>query len=51
MPNSGKKPPVTRGRCQCRAVEYEFEGAPKWVMHCHTIEHEDAFMMLRFDVV
>lgn len=26
---------TTRGRCQCRAIEYEFEGAPKWVMHCH----------------
>ena len=27
--------PVTKGRCQCRAIEYEFEGKPKWVMHCH----------------
>ena len=26
---------TTRGRCQCRAIEYAFEGAPKWVMHCH----------------
>ena len=26
---------VTRGHCQCRAIEYEFEGQPKWVMHCH----------------
>ena len=26
---------TTRGRCQCRAIAYEFEGAPKWVMHCH----------------
>lgn len=29
------KTDVTRGRCQCRALEYEFEGKPKWVMHCH----------------
>ena len=29
------KQDVTRGRCQCRALEYEFEGKPKWVMHCH----------------
>ncbi|MBK7875888.1 MAG: multicopper oxidase domain-containing protein [Planctomycetes bacterium] len=27
----------------------DFRG--RWVMHCHTIEHEDAFMMMRFDVV
>ncbi len=26
---------ITRGHCQCGAIEYEFEGAPKWVMHCH----------------
>jgi hypothetical protein len=26
---------TTRGRCQCRAIVYEFEGRPKWVMHCH----------------
>jgi hypothetical protein len=26
---------TTKGRCQCRAIEYEFTGAPKWVMHCH----------------
>ena len=26
---------TTRGRCQCRAIVYEFEGPPKWVMHCH----------------
>ncbi len=26
---------VTRGHCLCRAIEYEFEGPPKWVMHCH----------------
>jgi len=26
---------TSKGRCQCRAIEYEFEGAPKWIMHCH----------------
>ena len=26
---------TTKGYCQCRAIEYAFEGAPKWVMHCH----------------
>jgi len=26
---------VTKGHCQCRAIEYEFEGQPRWVMHCH----------------
>ncbi|MBS0240631.1 MAG: GFA family protein [Proteobacteria bacterium] len=29
------KPDVTRGHCMCHAIEYEFEGPPKWVMHCH----------------
>lgn len=29
------KPDITRGHCLCRAIEYEFEGPPKWVMHCH----------------
>ncbi len=29
------KTDTTRGHCLCRAIEYEFEGAPKWVMHCH----------------
>ena len=29
------KPEITHGRCQCRKIEYEFEGKPKWVMHCH----------------
>lgn len=26
---------ITTGRCQCGAIRYEFEGRPKWVMHCH----------------
>lgn len=33
---NGKKPAATtRGHCQCRDIEYEFTGEPKWVMHCH----------------
>jgi hypothetical protein len=38
MPDStteGTPMTITRGHCQCRAIAYEFEGAPKWVMHCH----------------
>jgi hypothetical protein len=27
--------PTTRGRCLCRSIEYEFEGQPLWVAHCH----------------
>lgn len=26
---------TTRGHCQCGAIAYEFDGDPKWVMHCH----------------
>jgi hypothetical protein len=26
---------ITCGRCQCGAIAYEFDGEPKWVMHCH----------------
>jgi len=26
---------TTKGHCLCKAIEYEFEGPPKWVMHCH----------------
>jgi hypothetical protein len=26
---------TSNGRCLCRAIEYAFDGAPKWVMHCH----------------
>lgn len=25
----------TTGRCLCRAITYEFDGAPTWVAHCH----------------
>jgi hypothetical protein len=30
-----EKPMTTKGHCLCGAIEYEFDGAPKWVMHCH----------------
>jgi hypothetical protein len=26
---------VTRGHCLCGSIAYEFNGEPKWVMHCH----------------
>ena len=30
---------------------FRFRDHPgRWVFHCHTVEHEDAFMMARFDV-
>jgi len=32
---AAKKTITTTGRCQCRAIEYQFTGEPKWVMHCH----------------
>ena len=32
---AAKKAVTTTGRCQCRAIEYQFTGEPKWVMHCH----------------
>jgi len=32
---STAKPDTTRGHCMCGAIEYEFSGAPKWVMYCH----------------
>lgn len=26
---------VTRGRCLCGEIKYEFDGKPKWVGYCH----------------
>lgn len=26
---------VTRGRCLCGAIKYEFAGKPQWTGHCH----------------
>ena len=34
-PAAKKTAVTTTGRCQCRAIEYQFSGEPKWVMHCH----------------
>jgi hypothetical protein len=28
------QPPV-RGHCFCRSVEFEYNGEPNWVVHCH----------------
>jgi hypothetical protein len=33
MPSAA--PVITQGHCLCGAIEYEFDGMPKWVMHCH----------------
>jgi hypothetical protein len=35
-PSASRRPAIsTTGHCQCRAIEYQFTGDPKWVMHCH----------------
>jgi hypothetical protein len=35
-PSASRRPVIaTTGHCQCRAIEYQFTGDPKWVMHCH----------------
>lgn len=26
---------TTKGRCLCGAVTFEFDGPPRWVVHCH----------------
>lgn len=26
---------TTKGHCMCGAIQYAFDGTPKWVMHCH----------------
>jgi FtsP/CotA-like multicopper oxidase with cupredoxin domain len=42
---------ITLGPNDKVEVFFKFRDYPgKWVFHCHNIEHEDAFMMLRFDV-
>src|SRR5262245_60362325 len=32
---AARRTPSTTGHCQCGAIEYQFTGEPKWVMHCH----------------
>ena len=32
---AAKETSETRGRCQCGAIRYAFDGKPKWIMHCH----------------
>lgn len=29
------EPDIIIGGCLCRAIRYEFRGAPEWVVHCH----------------
>lgn len=33
--NPSKSASTTKGHCLCRAIAYEFEGAPLWISHCH----------------
>ena len=34
MPQNSQRQ-LTTGHCQCGDIRYEFEGKPRWVMHCH----------------
>jgi len=27
--------PITKGRCLCEEITFAYEGAPRWVAHCH----------------
>lgn len=27
--------PTTSGHCLCRAIEFAYDGAPNWTLHCH----------------
>jgi hypothetical protein len=27
--------PTAKGSCQCGAIQFEIEGEPKWIAHCH----------------
>lgn len=31
MPNTE----TTQGHCLCRAIEFAYDGAPNWTLHCH----------------
>lgn len=47
-----KKDVVNLGPNETVEVFFKFRDFPgPWVFHCHNIEHEDAFMMARFDVL
>jgi FtsP/CotA-like multicopper oxidase with cupredoxin domain len=47
-----KRDVITLGPNSEVEVFFKFRDFPgPWVFHCHTLEHEDAFMMARFDVV
>jgi FtsP/CotA-like multicopper oxidase with cupredoxin domain len=47
-----KRDVITLGPNDEVEVFFKFRDYPgRWVFHCHTLEHEDAFMMACFDVV
>jgi FtsP/CotA-like multicopper oxidase with cupredoxin domain len=47
-----KRDVITLGPNSEVEVFFKFRDFPgPWVFHCHTLEHEDAFMMARFSVV
>jgi len=47
-----KRDVITLGPNDDVEVFFKFRDFPgPWVFHCHTLEHEDAFMMARFSVV
>lgn len=47
-----KRDIITLGPNSDVEVFFKFRDFPgQWVFHCHTLEHEDAFMMARFDVL
>jgi len=47
-----KRDVITLGPNDEVEVFFKFRDFPgPWVFHCHTLEHEDAFMMARFNVV
>jgi FtsP/CotA-like multicopper oxidase with cupredoxin domain len=63
LSRNGKAPPlierdgiakadvITLGPNDVVEVFLKFRDHPgRWVFHCHNVEHEDAFMMLRFDI-
>ena len=48
----GKKDVINLGPNETVEVFFKFRDyAGPWVFHCHNLEHEDAFMMARFDVL
>lgn len=51
QPGQARRDTIVLGPNDEVDVYLKFRDYPgRWVMHCHTIEHEDAFMMTCFDV-